>query len=98
MSSVNQYAVVQSGTGLTLTPVAVIYQNNRVTDTAGLGVTYAATAKIAATALLRYSRQRLVADIEITGIDAGRRRFEDRLAGTELCDHACLERFMQHRL
>ena len=68
VSSVNQYAVVQSGTGLTLTPVAVAYQNNRVTDSAGLGVTYAATAKIGATALLRYTRQRLVADIEITGI------------------------------
>jgi hypothetical protein len=68
VSSVNQYAVVQSGTGLTLTPVAVAYQNNRVTDSAGLGVTYAATAKIAASALLRYARQRLVADIEITGI------------------------------
>jgi hypothetical protein len=68
VSSVNQYAVVQSGTGLTLTPVAVSYQNNRVTDSAGLGITYAATAKIAATGLLRYARQRLVADVEITGI------------------------------
>ena len=39
-----------------------------MTDSAGLGVTYEATAKIGASALLRYSRARLAADIEITGI------------------------------
>ncbi len=98
VSSVNQYVVVQSGTGLTLTPVAVSYQNNRLTDSVGLGATYAATAKIDATALLRYTRQRLVADVEITGIERDVDVCEVRLVGAELRDHACLERVLHHRL
>ena len=60
-NSLTRYAVVQSGTGLTLTPVAVVYQNNRVTDSAGLGASYAATAKINAGAAVRYTRARLAA-------------------------------------
>lgn len=55
-----RYAAVQTGTGLTLTPVAAPYENNRVTDSLGLGATYAATAKIGASARLRYTRARLV--------------------------------------
>lgn len=70
LSSVNQYVVVQSGTGLTLTPVAVAYQNNRVTDSAGLGVAYSATAKVSASAGLHYTRGRLVAAVE-AGIGSG---------------------------
>jgi hypothetical protein len=70
VSSVTQYVVVQSGTGLTLTPVAVAYQNNQVTDSAGVGVTYAATAKIGASAGLHYTRARLAATVE-AGIGTG---------------------------
>ena len=73
LSSSTQYIVVQSGTGLTLTPVAVAYQNNRVNDSIGLGATYGATAKVSASAGLHYLRSRLVATVE-TGIGSG---FED---------------------
>jgi len=67
-NSLTRYAVLQSGTGLTLTPVSVTYQNRRVTDTAGLGVTYAATAKINAGANVRYTRARLGSAAEALGI------------------------------
>jgi hypothetical protein len=67
-NSLTRYAVVQSGTGLTLTPVPVVYQNNRVTDSAGLVVNYAATAKINASASVRYTRARLAAAVEALGI------------------------------
>jgi hypothetical protein len=67
-NSLTRYAAVQSGSGLILTPVPVVYQNNRVTDSAGLGVTYSATAKISATAGARYTRARLAAAIEVLGI------------------------------
>ena len=68
-NSLNRYAVVDTGTGVVLTPVTTLYQNNRVTDSAGIGVTYQATAKLGSSANLRYSRARLAADIEITGIE-----------------------------
>jgi hypothetical protein len=67
-NSLTRYAIAQSGTGLILTPVPVVYQNNRVTDSAGLGVNYAATAKISASAGLRYTRARLAAAIASLGI------------------------------
>lgn len=68
-NTLNRYAIVQSGTGLTLTPVSVVYQNNRVTDSIGLAAGYAATAKISANAALRYTRARLAGAVE-AGIDA----------------------------
>ena len=42
-----------------LTPVTGLYENNRVTNSVGVGADYAATAKISATASARYSRARL---------------------------------------
>ena len=43
-----------------LTSVTGLYQNNQVTDSTGLGVTYAATGKITAKAGLNYARSKLV--------------------------------------
>jgi hypothetical protein len=68
-NSLTQYAIVQSGTGLTLTPVSVVYQNNRVTDSVGLAASYAATAKINTSAGLRYTRARLAGAVQ-AGLDA----------------------------
>lgn len=59
-------AIVNNGT-LVLAPISMAYENNRVTNTVGLGATYAATAKINANAGLRYSRAKLVA----TAVNAG---------------------------
>jgi hypothetical protein len=59
-NTLTRYAVVQTGTGVTLTPVSALYENNRVTNSVGLGVTYAATAKISANAHARYARANLV--------------------------------------
>jgi hypothetical protein len=44
--------------GATLTNVLGVYSNNQITDSAGLGVNYIATAKVTATANLRYLRAR----------------------------------------
>jgi hypothetical protein len=67
-NSLTRYAVTESGSGLVLTPVPVVYQNNRVTDAAGLAVTYSATAKINAIARGRYTRSRLSAEVAALGI------------------------------
>jgi hypothetical protein len=47
-----------SSGGATLTPVLGVYSNNQITDSAGLGANYIATAKITASANLRYLRAR----------------------------------------
>jgi hypothetical protein len=65
-NTVTGYAAVQSGTGVTVTPVSALYENNRVTDTVGLGATYAATAKISASAQLRYSRAAFISGAAAT--------------------------------
>ncbi|MEO8080500.1 MAG: hypothetical protein ABI641_08220 [Caldimonas sp.] len=57
------FAVVQNGNTITLAPVTGLYENNRITNTAGLGLTYAATAKISANAGVRYSRAHLVSTL-----------------------------------
>jgi hypothetical protein len=64
----DRYAVVQVGTGVTLTPVSALYENNRVTTSFSLGATYEVTAKIGADAKLRYSRAHLVS---AAGVAAG---------------------------
>jgi hypothetical protein len=51
---------------LVLTPVSTFDENNRVTNAVGLGATYEATAKIGATADLRYSRARLISALTTT--------------------------------
>lgn len=61
-----RYAIVQTSTGLTLTPVTAAYENNRVTNSLGLTVAYAATAKIDVNAGLRYTRARLVSAVGTT--------------------------------
>lgn len=55
----NTFAFTPTATGIALTPVVGLYQNNQVTNSAGIGVSYAATAKISATANARYQRARL---------------------------------------
>ena len=62
-ASTTRYAAVQAGTGVVLTPVTALYENNRVTNSVGLGATYDATAKISANAHLRYTRARLAAAV-----------------------------------
>ena len=39
-NTLTRYALSQSDTGVIVTPVPVVYQNNRVTDSAGVGVKY----------------------------------------------------------
>lgn len=54
-----------------LTTVSGVYQNNRVTNSVGLGVGYAATAKIKADAGLRYARAKLLTTLVTTsGVQA----------------------------
>jgi hypothetical protein len=55
----NYFSFTQTTTGVFLTPVVGLYQNNEVTTSAGATVNYAATAKISATANARYIRARL---------------------------------------
>ncbi len=57
------YAVVQDGTSVTIRPATGLYENNRTTNTVGVGVNYAATAKIKAQAGARYARARLASTI-----------------------------------
>ena len=55
----NTYAFTPTATGIALTPVVGLYQNNQLTTSAGIGISYAATAKINATLSARYVRARL---------------------------------------
>ena len=54
-----------------LTPLQGRYENNRVTDTIGVGATYAVTAKISANAGANYSRAKLTTTIVGAGSQAG---------------------------
>jgi hypothetical protein len=56
----NSFVAVQNGQSVVVTPVVVLFENNRVTDSIGVGANYAATAKIAATAGARYNRAKLL--------------------------------------
>jgi hypothetical protein len=62
-SPYNTYTVVQNGAIPVVIPVTGLYENNQVTNSLGLGVVYAATAKINASAGVRYSRAKLVTTI-----------------------------------
>jgi hypothetical protein len=55
----NTFAFTPTATGIAFTPVVGLYENNQVTTSAGIGVSYAATAKINTNASLRYARARL---------------------------------------
>jgi hypothetical protein len=55
----NTFAAVQSGTSVVVTPIAALFENNRITDTVGLGASYAATGKIGVNAGVRYVRARI---------------------------------------
>ncbi len=55
----SSFAFTPGPNGIVLTPVTGLYENNRVTNSVGVGADYAATAKISATASARYSRARL---------------------------------------
>jgi len=52
----NTFAFTQTPTGIALTPVVAVYQNNQLTTSAGIGANYAATAKISTFASARYQR------------------------------------------
>jgi len=52
----NTFAFTQTPTGIALTPVVAVYQNNQLTTSAGVGASYAATAKISTFASARYQR------------------------------------------
>jgi hypothetical protein len=80
-ASTTRYSVVESGTGVVLTPVSALYENNRLTDSVGLGVTYAATAKIAANARLRYSRGDVVSPTTLAGAST---EWTDKFRGASL--------------
>jgi hypothetical protein len=62
-ATMTRYVLTQTGTGLALTPVPAIYENNRVTNSASLGMSYAATAKIGAAARMYYTRARIVSAV-----------------------------------
>lgn len=55
----NTFAFTPTPTGIAFTPVVGLYENNQISTSAGLGVSYAATAKIGTTLGLRYVRSRL---------------------------------------
>lgn len=55
----NTFAFTPTTTGIALTPVIGLYENNQLTTSAGIGVNYAATAKIGASLGARYVRARL---------------------------------------
>ncbi|MEO7335638.1 MAG: hypothetical protein ABIV63_03565 [Caldimonas sp.] len=57
----NGYTVtLLNGVTPILTPVSGLYENNQITNSLGLGLTYAATAKISATTGVRYARAKLI--------------------------------------
>jgi len=62
----NTFIFSPTVTGITLTPIVGVYTNNSITDSAGLGISYSATAKISATGTLRYLRARTRA-LSVTG-------------------------------
>lgn len=55
----NTFAFSSTPQGLVLVPVVGLYQNNQITTSANVGLTYAATAKISANANARYMRAHL---------------------------------------
>ena len=69
-SFVTTYAPITGPNPPVLTPVSILYQNNRVTDSFGFGATYAATAKISTQAGVHYSRARLASTTVATGSPA----------------------------
>ncbi len=58
-SAYNTFVFNPGPSGLVLTPVVGLYENNQVTNSAGVSIGYAATAKISANASARYLRARL---------------------------------------
>ena len=68
----NTVGLVTNSQGVpVLSTVAGRYENNRVTDTIALGVTYEVTAKIGATAGVNYSRAKLTTTVAGAGTQAG---------------------------
>jgi hypothetical protein len=66
------------------TPVAGLYENNRVTNSLGLGATYEATSKINVNAGLSYARARVVSTLSSTGGSVGSADVVDALKGATL--------------
>jgi len=65
----NSFAVIQSGSSEVRIPITTLYENNRVTDSFGLGATYAATAKIGVRAGARYSQAKISTLTVTTEVD-----------------------------
>ncbi len=55
----NTFAFTPTATGIAFTPIVGLYENNQITTSAGVAISYAATAKIGATLAARYVRARL---------------------------------------
>ncbi len=66
------------------TPVAGLYENNRVTNSLGLGATYEATSKINVNAGLNYARARVVSTRSTTSGTLGSADTVDELKGATL--------------
>lgn len=79
-----RYGFVQTGTTLSYGPISGLYENNRVTNSVGLGATYLATAKISANAGVRYSRARLVTTSLVQAQGQGAANSTDKLTTVSL--------------
>jgi hypothetical protein len=67
----NTIQIVNNAGVLVLAPVAGLYENNRITNSIGADVGYAATAKIQANANARYSRAQLVTSALVGSLGPG---------------------------
>ncbi len=68
----NTVSITTNSSGVqVLTPIAGRYENNRVTDSIGVGATYEVTAKISANAGASYGRAKLTTTIVGAGSQAG---------------------------
>lgn len=81
----------QVGTGLAAdavptpaTPIAGLYENNRVTDSFGLSATYAATAKITGNAGVSYTRARILSTVTTGSGSTARPDVVDTVRGATL--------------
>ena len=76
--------VVPVDTTPATTPIAGLYENNRVTNSLGLGATYEATSKINVNAGLNYARARIVSTLATTTGNVGSPDIVDELKGATL--------------
>jgi hypothetical protein len=70
------YAVIDTGSSPVVQAVTAYYENSQVTDSVVLGVAYSATAKISASATLRYSKSKLFTRGTLAGTAPGQDVFD----------------------